>query len=123
LNGEQSSINGKEYDLWSQWLEEASPGEYIPFFSNLTGRIEAIRWHEGVIQLDSEIYFVSDQYSTKEGIKVGLTKRQVEQILGEPNRQTETAWGYLTGDLVTFWLYFEEDKVKYMKRLVLTSYF
>ncbi len=111
----ESDIDGKGYDDWALWLKSHSDRD-VPYYGSVTGEREMIRWNTDMINLELQFYFITDRYSKKSGVKVGLTKEQVERILGKPNTQSDAIWAYLTGDYLTFWLFFEDDKVKYMMR-------
>jgi hypothetical protein len=69
---------------------------------------------EGIIQSDLLITFSSPDFSTKDGIKVGLTKEQVLKKLGKPNLMLKSEWSYLVGDYLKFKLLFDHNKVKFM---------
>lgn len=95
-----ASSNEKEFTLLNEYnssLESIVPIIIIP---------------EVKIVLSDAIYFLDDQYSTVRGIKVGITKADVIEKLGEANLETETVWSYLIRDDLRFHLYFEEDAVK-----------
>jgi hypothetical protein len=112
---EKSFIEDMEYNGWEKWLTRHTEGQRaIPYFSTLTEQMEAFRSNTDVVQWDLGIYFVTDRYSSTDGVKVGISKDEARQLLGNPAVENAYSWGYRTGDFVTFYLYFDKDRVKYV---------
>jgi|GEM_PF-3409810 len=112
---ERLHIDGKSYNGWFEALAEKSPDVDLPYFTQ-TQRASSVRSYEqgAIISWDLLVAFTTDAYQTADGVRVGMTKDEVLQALGQPHAQTALRWKYdldLWDDLD---LYFEGDTVKYM---------
>ena len=117
LDADRMLVGGKDFDEWQSQLLLFSQMQPFRFYDSVTEKVKMMGEYGGVdnlISLNSRLLFASDQYKTKDGVGVGLTKQEVLSKLGKPNLETETEWGYRTGDYIRFYLYFDAGVVKYM---------
>lgn len=117
LDADRLLVGGKDFDEWQSQLLLFSQMQPFRFYDSVTEKVKTMGEYGGVdnlISLNSRLLFASDQYKTKDGVGVGLTKQEVLSKLGKPNLETETEWGYRTGDYIRFYLYFDAGVVKYM---------
>jgi hypothetical protein len=115
-DSDKMTIGGKDYNAWEKELNQRTPERSVPYFDPLRDGISHTSvYPDGIILSDLLITFSTTQYSTKDGIKVGLTKAQVLKMLGEPNMKLKTEWSYFQGDYLKFKLLFQDDKLKYIE--------
>lgn len=112
-------IGGLDYRSWQQKLMKETSRWKIPFYDNGTAQIsEVINIADEVVMLPGQIVFMDPSYQTKDGIKLGMSKKEVQRIFGAKALKLPSRWSYKVGDYYVFHIYFEQDKVAF---LVLTS--
>jgi len=111
---ERFNINNLDYHGWYKLVEEHDSTEQIGLEHNIAiPYLTPLLYNAKLDILFSDaFYFFSDQFETKDGIKVGLSKDEVLKKLGKPNYETSVRWSYYIGDYLKFHLYFEDDKIK-----------
>lgn len=114
---EQLKVQGMDFHQWKRYLAKDSSGEAIAhYFDDGSDTVSVIQYFEHkAIVFEREIVLIDDSVETKDGIKIGLSKEEVLDSLGKANLETETHWSYLIGDYLKFHLYFDNNKVAYIK--------
>lgn len=118
---ERFYINDLEYNGWyKHTIEQVNPSSNLDesdqqiIYEYNTGMDSVvpilINKKDNFIFSDA-FYFFGENYSTIDGIKVGLTKDEVIQKLGKANLETDAVWSYLQGDYLKFHLYYEDGIV------------
>lgn len=114
-HAEDVNIDGLDYSGWEQKLATEQSLWKIPFYDNDTGKIyEAIKSNDDVVKLYGQIIFTSDAHQSKDGVKVGLTKDQVDRILGSGVSKLPSKWSYKVGDYYRFHIYFKNDRAEFL---------
>ncbi|WP_433943752.1 hypothetical protein [Paenibacillus sp. SN-8-1] len=115
---ERLNINGKDTDGWLRQIAfQSNSYTYAKrYYNSLTKNMSDLFYYKetGIIASASEVIFLSKNFQTPDGIKVGLTKQQVQSKLGKPNMETDSSWDYRVGDSLKFHLYFENNKVSFI---------
>jgi len=116
VDADRLLVDGKDFAGWQNQLLIYS---HIPvrFYDSMEDKLKPMGEFGGkdkLIALNSQLLFANSQYKTKDGVSVGMTKQDVLAKLGKPNLETETEWGYKSGDYLRFHLYFDAGVVKYM---------
>ncbi len=118
LAPEQAEIAGLNYLGWEQRLGQAGAGEIEwakPFYDDSTGEVKEARlYRDGVLLLNQMIVFTQDEYATKDGIKPGISTREVERKLGSKAAKLASRWSYKVGDYFRFHVYLQKGQVQYV---------
>jgi len=117
VDADRLLVDGKDFAAWQNQLLIYSNVQPVRFYDSMEDKLKTMGEYGGadnLICLNSQLLFASSQYKTKDGVGVGLTKEEVLAKLGKPNLETETEWGYKSGDYFKFYLYFDAGVVKYM---------
>lgn len=110
---DQLTIDGMDFNAWKQHLSNNSNYVNVAnYYDSGTYKVSSIQYYEDIaVVSEREVLFISDSVTTKDGIKIGLSKEEVMTTLGKPNLENESEWSYLIGDYLKFHLYFENNKV------------
>ncbi|RUT29655.1 hypothetical protein EJP77_14910 [Paenibacillus zeisoli] len=112
---ERLNVDGKDTNGWLSQLGLQSKSYTFAkrYYNSLTQRVSNVLYYKetGIIASASEVIFLDSKFQTPDGIKVGLTKQQVQSKLGKPNMETDSSWDYRVGDSLKFHLYFENNEV------------
>ncbi|UVI32672.1 DUF2845 domain-containing protein [Paenibacillus spongiae] len=114
-------VNGKDINGWESELMKQQTGRQsgLKYYDDSLRKIADVReMNEDIIAFGGAVFFYSDRYATKGGVKVGLTQAEVLDKLGEPNSKTTSKWSYRIGDYLKFHLYFDQGKVVYISLLL-----
>jgi len=117
VDADRLMVDGKDYATWQNQLLIYSNVQPVRFYDSMEDKVKTMGEYGGednLIVLNAQLLFASSQFKTKDGVGVGLTKQEVLAKLGKPNLETETEWGYKSGDYLRFFLYFDAGVVKYM---------
>ena len=112
---ERLAVDGKTYYRWTEELAEMSAEVDLPYYTE-TSRLDSVRsYNEGaIISWDLLVAFTTDEYQTSDGISVGMTKDEVQELLGTPHIQTSLNWKYDVDNWDDLNLYFDGDVVQYV---------
>jgi len=112
-------MNGMDFYEWDEELVDVPTDWSLPFYYWLSEAMSAVNSYDngGILTYSLTKVFTTDKYKTKDGIAVGSTKDEIMEKLGEPNRKSDTKWGYINTEweFANFFLYFEGDTVKYIE--------
>lgn len=115
---ERFNIDGKDTNGWlSQILFQSNSYTFAKrYYNSLTKKMSVLLYYKetGIISSESEVIFLDKSFQTPDGIKVGLTKQQVQSKLGKPNMEINSRWDYRVGDSLKFHLYFENNEVAFI---------
>lgn len=115
IQAEQLQIGGLDFRGWQQKLTQETPLWKIPFYDNDSAQIsDVINIADEIVMLPGQIVFMNDAHQTKNGIKIGMSKNEVQRILDVKALKLPSRWSYKVGDYFTFHLYFEQDKVAFL---------
>lgn len=115
IQAEQLQIDGLDFKGWQQKLTQETALWKIPFYDNDSAQVsEVINISDKIVMLPGQIVFMDRTHQTKNGIKIGMSKNEVERILDVKALKLPTRWSYKVGDYYTFHLYFEQDKVAFL---------
>lgn len=115
IQAEQLQIDGLDFKGWQQKLTQEKALWKIPFYDNDSAQIsEVINIADEIVMLPGRIVFMDDAHQTKNGIKIGMSKNEVQRILDVKVLKLPSRWSYKVGDYYTFHLYFEQDKVAFL---------
>lgn len=117
-DGGRFNINGKDVNGWmKQMHEDKGYTSVIHYYDHVIERIDEVRYYEesGILTSGDAIVFMKDTVETTDGIKVGLSKEEVVSLLGKANLELDSEWSYKIGDYLKFHLYFEDNKIIYMR--------
>lgn len=115
IQAEQLQIDGLDFKGWEQKLTQETALWKIPFYNNDTAQVsEVIKSTDEIVMLPGKIIFMDGTHQTKDGIKVGMTKNEVERILDVKPLKTSNRWSYKVGDYYIFHIYFQQDKVAFI---------
>ncbi|MER7797976.1 hypothetical protein [Microbacterium sp. NPDC096154] len=115
IQAEQLQIDELDFKGWQQKLTQETALWKIPFYDNDSVQIsEVINIADEIVMLPGQIVFMDRSHKTKNGIKIGMSKNEVERILDVKTLKLPSRWSYKVGDYYTFHLYFEQDKVAFL---------
>lgn len=114
-DSEALEIDNKDYIAWQNQLRKSKPEHETRYYNYVENQTKTIAIYKvGIVELNRHILFMNDSVQTKDDIRVGSSRGEVLEKLGEPNVKLETQWSYMIGDYLKFHLYFDNDKVKYL---------
>lgn len=115
IQAEQLQIDGLDFKGWQQKLTQETALWKIPFYDNDTAQVsEVTKSTDEIVMLPGQIVFMDGTHQTKDGIKVGMPKNEVERILDVKPLKTSSRWSYKVGDYYIFHIYFQQDKVAFI---------
>ncbi|MBP1907595.1 hypothetical protein J2Z32_004272 [Paenibacillus turicensis] len=115
IQAEQLQIDGLDFEGWQQKLTQETPLWKIPFYDNDSAQIsEVINIADEIVMLPGQIVFMDDAHQTKNGIKIGMSKNEVQRILDVKALKLPSRWSYKVGDYYIFHIYFQQDKVAFI---------
>ena len=115
MQAKQLQIDGLDFKGWQQKLTQDTALWKIPFYDNDTAQVsEVAKSADEIVMLPGQIVFMDRSHQTKNGIKIGMSKNEVQRILDVKALKLPTRWSYKVGDYYTFHLYFEQDKVVFL---------
>ncbi|MNJ46624.1 hypothetical protein D3C77_417590 [compost metagenome] len=112
---EKVAVDDLIYDQWEERLQNEKSDWDIPYYDNNTGQVREVRkFNNGILELNNKIVFTDSSHGTPDGIKVGLTEKEVVSKLDAEAWKLSSRWSYKSGDYFRFHLYYDDHKTKYI---------